>query len=176
MAPIQKECDYLVLGGGSGGLASARRASAMYGAKSIVVEVARLGGTCVNVGCVPKKITWYAAAIAETIKESKAYGFSVDQTAPFDWNTFQEKRSNYVKRLNGIYEKNLLNDKVEYFHGLATFIDSHKVKVTLDDNSEIDIKAKKILVAVGGHPDVPDTPGAEHGITLGWLLRAHRAA
>ena len=165
MAPMQKECDYLVLGGGSGGLASARRASGMYGAKAIVVEVARLGGTCVNVGCVPKKVTWYAASVAETIKDAKNYGFNVEQTKPFDWPMFKEKRDAFVKRLNGIYEKNLLNDKVEYFHGLARFVDPHRVKVTLDDNSEIDIKAKKILVAVGGHPDLPEIPGAQHGIT-----------
>ena len=165
MAPIQKECDYLVLGGGSGGLASARKASGMYGAKVIAVEVNRLGGTCVNVGCVPKKITWYAASIAETIKDSKKYGFSVEENAPFDWSMFKQKRDAYVKRLNGIYEKNLLNDKVEYLHGLATFIDPHRVKVTLDDDTQVDIKAKKILVAVGGHPDIPDIEGAEHGIT-----------
>ena len=165
MAPIRKECDYLVLGGGSGGLASARRASAMYGAKAIAVEVDRLGGTCVNVGCVPKKLTWYAASVAETIKESAKYGFSVQQTAPFDWKSFTEGRAAYVKRLNGIYEKNLRNDKVEYLHGLATFLDPHTVKITLDDKSEVDIKAKKILVAVGGHPDLPKVPGAEFGIT-----------
>ena len=165
MAPIKKECDYLVLGGGSGGLASARRASGMYGAKAIAVEVARLGGTCVNVGCVPKKITWYAASVAETIKDAKNYGFSVEQTAPFDWPSFTKKRAAYIKRLNGIYEKNLLNDKVEYLHGLATFLDPHTVKITLDDKSEVDIKAKKILVAVGGHPDLPDVPGAELGFS-----------
>lgn len=165
MAPIQKECDYLVLGGGSGGLASARRASGMYGAKAIAVEVKRLGGTCVNVGCVPKKVTWYAASIADTIKEAHNYGFDVKHGSPFDWKTFTDKRAAYVKRLNGIYEKNLKNDKVEYLHGLATFLDPHTVKVTLDDNTEVDIKAKKILVAVGGHPNLPPVEGAEHGIT-----------
>ncbi|KAF2479947.1 hypothetical protein BDY17DRAFT_302958 [Neohortaea acidophila] len=165
MAPIQKECDFLVLGGGSGGLACARRASGMYGAKAIVVEVKRLGGTCVNVGCVPKKITWYAAAIQETLHEAKNYGFSVTQDKPFDWKYFSDKRAAYIKRLNGIYEKNLVNDKVEYLHGLAAFVDPHKVKVTLDDNTEVNITAKKILVAVGGYPVVPDVPGAEHGIT-----------
>ena len=137
----------------------------MYGAKAIAVEVDRLGGTCVNVGCVPKKVTWYAANVAETIKDSKVYGFSVDHTAPFDWTTFSNKRAAYIKRLNGIYEKNLKNDKVEYLHGLATFVDPHTVKVTLDDKTEVDIKAKKILVAVGGHPNIPDMPGAELGIT-----------
>ncbi|KAK4496227.1 hypothetical protein PRZ48_012207 [Zasmidium cellare] len=167
MAPIQKECDYLVLGGGSGGLASARRASAMYGAKAIAVEVDRLGGTCVNVGCVPKKITWNAAAIAEMLhKEVKPYGFSIQETGPFDWEGFTTKRENYVKRLNGIYEKNLNNDKVEFLHGLATFQDPHTVRVTLDDKSEVDIKAKKILVAVGGHPNIPSNiQGSELGIT-----------
>lgn len=165
MAPMKKECDYLVLGGGSGGLASARRASGMYGAKAIAVEVKRLGGTCVNVGCVPKKITWNAASISDTIKDAKSYGFDVKQGNPFDWKTFTDKRAAYVKRLNGIYEKNLEKDKVEYFHGLATFLDPHTVKVTLDDNTEVDIKAKKILVAVGGHPNLPNTPGAELGIT-----------
>ncbi|KAK0268649.1 Glutathione reductase [Friedmanniomyces endolithicus] len=165
MAPIHKECDYLVIGGGSGGLASARRASGMYGAKAIAIENKRLGGTCVNVGCVPKKITWSAASIAETIKEAKAYGFSVDTTAPFDWPMFKKKRDAYIKRLNGIYEKNLKNDKVEYLHGTASFVDTHTVKVLLDDNTEVSIKAKKILVAVGGHPaPAPNIPGGKLGI------------
>ncbi|EMC97378.1 hypothetical protein BAUCODRAFT_449844 [Baudoinia panamericana UAMH 10762] len=166
MAPTPKECDYLVIGGGSGGLASARRASGMYGAKVIAIEANRLGGTCVNVGCVPKKITWAAADISQTIKHSaKAYGFHVEETAPFDWRSFKEKRDAYIRRLNGIYEKNLHNDKVEYLHGFASFADPHTVKVTLDDKSEVDIKAKQILVAVGGHPNFPSVEGAELGIT-----------
>ncbi|KAK3671895.1 Glutathione reductase [Recurvomyces mirabilis] len=165
MAPIQKECDYLVLGGGSGGLASARRASGMYGAKAIVIENKRLGGTCVNVGCVPKKITWNAANIAEHMKDARAYQFSFEETAPFNWGAFKRKRDAYVKRLNGIYEKNLKSDKVEYLHGTASFIDSHTVKVLLDDNSEAEIKAKRILVAVGGYPNLAPVEGAEHGIT-----------
>jgi glutathione reductase (NADPH) len=165
MAPIQKECDYLVIGGGSGGLASARRASGMYGKKTIAVENKRLGGTCVNVGCVPKKVTWYAASIRETIHEAKNYGFSVEESAPFNWNYFKNKRDAYVKRLNGIYEKNLKNDKVEYLHGTATFKDKHVVNVTLDDNTVVEVKAKKILVAVGGYPTLPPVEGAELGIT-----------
>jgi len=165
MAPIQKECDYLVIGGGSGGLASARRASGMYGAKTIAIEEKRLGGTCVNVGCVPKKITWSAASIAETIKDAKSYGFSVRENAPFDWTMFKHKRDAYIKRLNGIYERNLNNDKVEYVHGHARFEDANTVRVTLDDKSNVEIKAKKILVAVGGHPNMPDVEGAELGIT-----------
>ncbi|KAI9714406.1 MAG: Glutathione reductase [Bogoriella megaspora] len=165
MAPIQKECDYLVIGGGSGGLASARRASGMYGAKTIAIESKRLGGTCVNVGCVPKKVTWNAASIAETVHDAKAYGFSFQETAPFDWTTFKHKRDAFVQRLNGIYERNLNNDKIEYIHGRATFIDKKSVEVKLDDGSKQTINAKKVLIAVGGHPSLPPIPGAEHGIT-----------
>lgn len=166
MAPLPaKEADYVVIGGGSGGLASARRASGYYGAKTIAIESNRLGGTCVNVGCVPKKITFNAAAIAETIHESKAYGFSVETTAPFDWPSFKKKRDAYIKRLNGIYEKNLGNDKVEYIHGRAVLMGKNEVEVTLDDGSKQTIKAKKILLAVGGHPTVPQNiPGADYGI------------
>lgn len=165
MAPITKEVDYLVIGGGSGGLASARRASGMYGAKVLAVENKRLGGTCVNVGCVPKKITWNAAFIADTIKDAKAYGFSVEQTGEYNWEAFVAKRDAYIKRLNGIYEKNLANDKVEWLHGTASFVDQHKVKVTLEDNSEVEVRAKNILVAVGGRPNYPPIEGAELGIT-----------
>ncbi|TVY18308.1 Glutathione reductase [Lachnellula arida] len=166
MAPITKECDYLVIGGGSGGLASARRASGWYGAKTIAIESNRLGGTCVNVGCVPKKITWNAAAIAETIHQAKAYGFSVNHTAPFDWTYFKNKRDAYIKRLNGIYEKNLGNDKVEYIHGRAHLTGKNEAEIVLDDGTKQTVKAKKILLATGGHPTIPQNiPGSEHGVT-----------
>ena len=165
MAPIGKECDYLVIGGGSGGLASARRASGQWGAKTIAVESNRLGGTCVNVGCVPKKVTWNAAAIAETLHEAKSYGFSITQTAPFDWKTFVTKRAAYVKRLNGIYDKNLEKDHVEWLHGRAHLLSKSEAEVVLDDGSKQTIHAKKILLATGGHPNIPKTPGAELGIT-----------
>jgi glutathione reductase (NADPH) len=115
--------------------------------------------------CVPKKVTWNAAAIAETIKDAKSYGFSIQQTAPFDWTTFKHKRDAYVKRLNGIYERNLNNDKVEYLHGWATITGKNEVEVKLDDGSRQSIKAKRILVAVGGHPTMPkNIPGYELGI------------
>ncbi|KIH90720.1 glutathione reductase (NADPH) [Sporothrix brasiliensis 5110] len=169
MAPISKETDFLVIGGGSGGLASARMASSKFGVKATVIEGARLGGTCVNVGCVPKKVTFNAAAIAEALHEAKAYGFSVAETKPFDWPTFKAKRDAYVKRLNGIYERNLGNDKVEYVRGWARLTGRNEVTVALDEadeagNKEVTIRAKKILVAVGGRPsDPPAIPGAEHG-------------
>lgn len=165
MAPITKETDYLVLGGGSGGLGSARMASGKFGAKAMIIENKRLGGTCVNVGCVPKKVTFNAAALAEAIHDSKAYGFSVEQTAPFDWPAFKTKRDAYIKRLNGIYERNLNNDKVEYLHGWGRLLSKNQAEVTLDDGSKVVVNAKKILIAVGGKPTIPpEIPGAEHGM------------
>lgn len=164
MAPITKECDYLVIGGGSGGLASARRASGWYGAKAIAVESNRLGGTCVNVGCVPKKLTWHAASVAETLHDARSFGFSVSETKPFDWAYFKGKRDAFIKRLNGIYEKNLGNDKVEYIHGRAHLTGKNEAEVVLDDGSKQTIKAKKILLATGGHPTIPQNiPGSEYG-------------
>ena len=165
MAPTSKEYDYLVIGGGSGGLASARRASGQWGAKTIAVESNRLGGTCVNVGCVPKKITWNAAAIAETLHEAKAYGFSIKETAPFDWKTFVQKRTAAIRRLNGIYDKNLEKDHVEWLHGRAHLLSKNEAEVVMDDGSKHTIRAKKILLATGGHPNFPKTPGAELGIS-----------
>jgi len=165
MAPISQETDYLVIGGGSGGLASVRRASSKFGAKAMVVEGARLGGTCVNVGCVPKKVTFNAAAVAETIHQAKSYGFSVQEVAPFDWATFKKKRDVYVKRLNGIYERNLVNDKVEYVHGWARLLSRNEVEITTDDGAKHTVRAKKILIATGGSPTPPPAiPGAELGI------------
>ncbi|KAI4169618.1 MAG: hypothetical protein LQ343_005557 [Gyalolechia ehrenbergii] len=166
MAPISKDCDFLVIGGGSGGLACARKASGQWGAKTIAVESNRLGGTCVNVGCVPKKVTWNAAAIAETLHEAASYGFQIKETAPFDFKTFKRKRDDYVRKLNGIYERNLNNDKVEYIHGRAHLLSKNEVEVVLDDGQKETIRAKKILLATGGHPNIPkDIPGSELGIT-----------
>ena len=119
-----------------------------------------------NVSCVPKKVTWNAAAIAETLHEAKSYGFSIKETAPFDWTTFKHKRDAYVKRLNGIYDKNLHTDKVEWLHGRAHLLSKNEVEVVLDDGSKETIRAKKILLATGGHPNIPkNIPGAELGIT-----------
>ncbi|KAI1343906.1 putative glutathione reductase [Xylariaceae sp. FL0016] len=166
MAPISKEIDYLVIGGGSGGLASARMAAGKFGAKAMIVESSRLGGTCVNVGCVPKKITFNAAALAESIHDAKAYGFSLQETKPFDFTTFKHKRDAYIKRLNGIYERNLGNDKVEYVHGWARLLNKNEAEITLDDGTKTTVRANKILLAVGGEPTQPpaNVEGAEHGI------------
>ncbi|CAO3674261.1 unnamed protein product [Umbelopsis vinacea] len=153
--------DYLVIGGGSGGLASARRASGWYNAKVALVEASpHLGGTCVNVGCVPRK----SSSIAESLREAKEYGFEVNAADHgFNWKYLKDKRDAYIRRLNGIYEKNLNNDKVDYLSGYASFVDKNTVKIQNGDNVS-HVQAKKILVAVGGHPIIPDLPGADLGI------------
>ncbi|KAI8630982.1 putative glutathione protein [Xylariaceae sp. FL1651] len=164
MAPISKETDFLVIGGGSGGLGAARMASAKFGAKAMIVEAGRLGGTCVNVGCVPKKITFNAAALAEAIHDSKAYGFNVQETAPFNWSYFKQKRDAHVKRLNDIFARNLSNDNVEYVHGRARLLSKNEVEITEDDGTKSTVRANRILIAVGGRPASPhDIPGAEYG-------------
>ncbi|KAF2704824.1 glutathione reductase-like protein [Pleomassaria siparia CBS 279.74] len=160
MTSATKECDYLVIGIGSGGIASGRRA-AKHGAKVIAVESNRYGGTCVNVGCVPKKVTWNAAAIAETFKDAKAYGFSGFDTPTFDWPYFKKKRDAYVKRLNGIYENNLNKDEIEHLKGRAKFVSNDEVEVALEGGGSQRVKAKHILIATGGRPTIPDIPGKE---------------
>ncbi|KAI7872790.1 hypothetical protein BDF14DRAFT_1748709 [Spinellus fusiger] len=165
-SPPQQIYDYLVIGGGSGGLASARRASGVYGAKVALIEAqSRLGGTCVNVGCVPKKVMWNTASIAEAFRDSRNYGFDLKEESPFNWNYIKQKRDAYVKRLNGIYEKNLEKDNVEHFEGFGSFVDANTVKVQTSETESFEIKAKKILVATGGHPIIPNIPGAELGIS-----------
>ncbi|OZJ03660.1 hypothetical protein BZG36_03540 [Bifiguratus adelaidae] len=155
--------DYVVIGGGSGGLASARRAGA-HGAKVAIVEDSgKLGGTCVNVGCVPKKVMWNAASIAEALRDAQSYGFG-PVNATFDWEHIKDKRDAYVHRLNGIYETNLIKDKVEYLSGHASFLDATTLKV-LDGKEEGIIKAKHVLIATGGYPTIPNVPGASLGIT-----------
>lgn len=116
--------------------------------------------------CVPKKVTFNAAMIAETIHQAKSYGFNVEETAPFDWTTFKHKRDAYVKRLNGIYERNLAKDGVEYVHGWAKLLSKNEAEVTTDDGTKSVVRAKKILLAMGGNPTPPppNIPGAEHGI------------
>lgn len=158
MAPVVKTFDYLVIGGGSGGLASARRA-AEFGVKAAVIEEARWGGTCVNVGCVPKKIMYNTALHAEFIHDHKDYGFDVEKKG-FSWRNVKAKRDAYIKRLNGIYETNLEKSKVEKIIGHASFSGDGCVEV----NGE-KISAKHILIATGGRPLEATIPGGEHSIT-----------
>src|SRR5215475_757066 len=151
--------DFVVIGAGSGGLASAQRA-AVYGAKVAIIESGRLGGTCVNVGCVPKKVMWNAADIADGLEDASDYGFRLGVAEPHDWHQLKAKRDAYVARLNGIYENNLAKRHIEVIHGRARFLDSRTVEV-----ADRKLTAPNILVAVGGRPMLPDIPGAELGIT-----------
>ena len=150
--------DLISVGGGSGGLACAQRA-AEYGAKVAVIESHRLGGTCVNVGCVPKKVMWNAASVALSLTDANDYGFNVS-VGDSDWPALKRKRDAYVLRLNGIYERNLAAKGVAYVRGTARFLD----KSTVEVNGER-ITARHIVIATGGKPSVPTLPGSEHGIT-----------
>jgi len=150
--------DYICIGGGSGGIASANRAS-MYGAKVAIIEAKDLGGTCVNVGCVPKKVMWHGAQVAEAINlYSEDYGFDVDVNG-FSWAKMVENRQAYIGRIHESYDRVLGNNKVEVIKGFATFIDKNTVEV---DGKKF--TAKHITIATGGRPTIPNIPGAEFGI------------
>lgn len=149
--------DYLVIGGGSGGIGSARRA-AQHGAKVAVIERDRLGGTCVNVGCVPKKVMFNAGAVQEVIRQASGFGFKVDGCS-FDLKSLKEKRDAYVKRLNGIYATNLEKSGITSITGDATFVGEREIKV-----GDKTYSGEHVLIAVGGTPVMPDIPGIEHTI------------
>ncbi|PSW05006.1 glutathione-disulfide reductase [Photobacterium lipolyticum] len=160
---MAKHFDYICIGGGSGGIASANRA-AMYGAKVALIEAKALGGTCVNVGCVPKKVMWHGAQIAEAMHlYAKDYGFDVDVKS-FNWSKLVENREAYIGRIHKAYDNVLGNNKIEVITGFATFVDTNGGNVkTIEVNGE-HYTADHILIAVGGEPTIPDIPGAEHGI------------
>ncbi len=150
--------DLIVIGGGSGGLAHAQRA-AEYGKKAAVIESGPLGGTCVNVGCVPKKIMWYSAHHAHQAEYAKDFGFDLSVHG-HDWSILKSKRDAYVRRLNDIYANNLNKRDVTYLAGHGSFVDAHTVAVEGTQYS-----AENIVIATGGFPITPDIPGAELGIT-----------
>ena len=153
--------DYLVIGGGSGGIASANRA-AMYGKKVALIEAKYLGGTCVNVGCVPKKVMWFAGQIADACRYGPDYGFAIDikeQLRTFSWSKLVASRSAYISRIHASYERVLGNNKVTVIKGYGRFVDAHTVEVNGEHYT-----ADHITVATGGEPEVPDVPGAEYGI------------
>ena len=152
-----EEFDYIAIGGGSGGIASANRAS-MRGAKCAIIEAKDLGGTCVNVGCVPKKVMWYAGHIAEAFHYAPDYGFEFTQTG-FNWSQLVKERQAYIGRIHQSYDRVLGNNNVTVINGYATFIDKNTVEVNGKQ-----YRAKHITIAVGGKPTFPNIPGAEFGI------------
>lgn len=154
-----KEYDYIVIGGGSGGIASANRA-AMHGAKVILFEGKEVGGTCVNVGCVPKKVMWYGAQVAETLhRYAGEYGFDVTINK-FDFATLKANRQAYIDRIHGSYERGFDSNGVERVYEYARFVAPHTVEVAGERYT-----APHILIATGGHALYPNIPGSEYGIT-----------
>ena len=154
-----KEYDYIVIGGGSGGIASANRA-AMHGAKVILFEGKEVGGTCVNAGCVPKKVMWYGAQVAETLhRYAGEYGFDVTINK-FDFATLKANRQAYIDRIHGSYERGFDSNGVERVYEYARFVDPHTVEVAGERYT-----APHILIATGGHALYPNIPGSEYGIT-----------
>ena len=162
-----KSYDLIVVGAGSGGLAAAQRA-AEYGAQVALFESGRLGGTCVNRGCVPKKIMWHAAELAGELGHSGEYGFDLAVNG-HDFGELVNRRERYIRRLNGIYAKNLKRRGVHSLAGHAAFSASRVLGVAGEEYS-----AERILIATGGAPVVPGIPGAELGITSDGFFELER--
>ncbi|MFP4314433.1 MAG: glutathione-disulfide reductase [Alphaproteobacteria bacterium] len=155
--------DYFVIGAGSGGVRSARIA-ANLGAKVGIAETKHIGGTCVNVGCVPKKIMAYAADYHGDFEDAKGYGWDVNTSAKLDWHKFISRKNAEIERLNGIYQNLMDKAGVDYFEGFARFKDAHTIEINHKDGDKI-ITADKILIATGGTPRRDMIPGEEHTIT-----------
>ncbi len=150
--------DLIAIGGGSGGLSVANRA-AKYGAKCAIVEFDRLGGTCVNRGCVPKKVMWYGASMAHWLKDAAGYGFDTENRG-FDWSVLVKKREDYIRGINTWYDTYLSDPEVDVIQGMAKFVSADTLDV-----SGTQLTADHIVIAPGGEPIVPNLPGAELGIT-----------
>lgn len=153
--------DYLAIGGGSGGIASANRA-ARLGKKAAVIEAKYIGGTCVNVGCVPKKAMWYAGQISDALKYAQDYGFGQylkEDKKQFNWAKLVENREAYIERIHAAYQRGFDANDVTVINGFAKFIDKNTVEV----NGE-KITADHITIATGGRPSIPKLEGAEYGI------------
>lgn len=149
--------DLFVIGAGSGGVRAARFAAG-FGARVAVAESRYLGGTCVNVGCVPKKLLVYGAHFAEDFEQAQGFGWTVG-SAKFDWATLIANKNREIERLNGIYRNLLVNSGVTLLEGHARIVDAHSVELGGKRYS-----AEHILIATGGWPQIPDVPGHEHAI------------
>lgn len=174
MPPIDKSTpgekyDVVFIGGGSGGSAGSRRA-ALHGAKTAIIEESgKLGGTCVNVGCVPKKIMWHAADIADKLRHAAdGYHFKLPQDGPqFTWATFKPQRDAYIRWLNGIYDKNITGEGVAYHAGHAKLTSPTSIEIKREDGTTYSINTDKVVLATGGRPTMSsdnEIPGASLGI------------
>ena len=154
-----REYDIIAIGGGSGGSATMNRA-AMHGAKVAVIEGNIIGGTCVNVGCVPKKVMWYGAQVSETLKNyASDYGYTIGETS-FDFKKLRKNRQAYIERSRQAFSNNFNRNGIDYIEGYARFVDKNTVEV----NGE-QIRAKHIVIATGSYAFVPNVPGSELGGT-----------
>lgn len=156
------DCDLFVVGGGSGGVRAARMAG-QRGARVMLAEAAALGGTCVNVGCIPKKLYSYAAHFADDFRDAAGFGWDVPP-ARFDWQRLKKNRALEITRLNGVYEHLLRTARVELLRGWASLLDPHTVQVQSAGGVQR-FRARHILVATGGTPALPSLPGRELGLT-----------
>jgi glutathione reductase (NADPH) len=153
-----QEYDLFVIGGGSGGVRAARMA-AQRGARVALAEAGALGGTCVNLGCIPKKLYSYAAHYGEAFEESHGFGWH-GEAPSFDWETLRRNRAIEIMRLNGVYEKLLIGAGVQLLHGRARLADEHTVELAGER-----LRAGHVLVATGGAPHAPEFPGHELAIS-----------
>ncbi len=155
---MTKHYDLITIGGGSGGVAVSNRAGS-YGARCLLIEKGRLGGTCVNVGCVPKKVMWNGAELAHALEDAADYGFRIG-AVDFDWAVLKRERDRHVHDLNLHYARYLASNKVDVVAGAARFTGPKTVAVNGEEYT-----APHVVIATGGYPMVPDVPGAELGIT-----------
>lgn len=154
------DCDLFVIGAGSGGVRAARM-SANYGARVIIAEKYRVGGTCVIRGCIPKKLLSYASAFAEKNRIAEDFGWLINDTK-FDWNKLISNKDKEISRLSGIYSNNLIKSGVKIIESEASILDHNKIKI--HSTGQV-ISAKNILIATGSQPNIPNIEGSEYGIT-----------
>src|SRR6202140_3992607 len=155
---MASDYDLIVIGGGSGGLACAQRA-ADFGARTLLVEMGRLGGTCVNVGCVPKKVMWNSGELPPALRDAAGYGFDISLWR-HDWPLLKQMRDEFIARINAIYERNLGQRQVELLRGHARLLSAQSIQV-----GDRVLSAGSIVLATGGKPIIPRLPGAELGIS-----------
>lgn len=160
--------DFFVIGGGSGGL-SASKAAAALGKKVALADFVKptpsgtkwgLGGTCVNVGCIPKKMMHFSGSMYEQLHEFENYGYPEAIPKKHDWERMVNNVQRYIKKLNFGYKMALNKEKVKYFNALAKMADAHTVELTDKDGKVTTVTADKILIATGGRPNYPDVEGA----------------
>lgn len=155
---MQKHYDIIAIGGGSGGLSAIKRAN-KYGKKCAIIEMQEIGGTCVNLGCVPKKVMWYAANTFATIKEAKGFGFKINNYS-FSWDILKKARDEYIKNINNWYYQNLESTGINYIKGFAKLINKNTITV-----NKKEVTADNIVIATGSKPFIPNIDGSEFTIT-----------